>query len=341
MTLEELFLKSYDLTEAERKALDKRMIAEYQKALGEIDKRLKEVHLNVLSGVKKEDYYNEMVKFNRLKKLSADIQKDYLKAANNVGSLQKEAAELSISNLYYRQLYAIDWTQTTNQVFTVLPRAVIEASVYGSQEAWRLIADEYGDPKAYLPQSGTLLEAVMKKNKAVDLQALESKLTQALIQGKGYRATVKDIKDVMETSTAKAMRIAATEGHRNMMAGNYAMTNIARENGVDVKRKILSVLDLKTRPQSVQVDGLVENDDGYFIYPDDVRVRIPGNSGVARWDINDRESVVNIVDGEGPELRRARNPVTGKNEIIDFQSYEQWAKDNNLKKLASGKWVPK
>jgi len=90
------------------------------------------------------------------------------------------------------------------------------------------------------------------------------------------------------------------------------------------------VIGDRTRPQSAQVDGRMENDDGFFKYPGGALVKIPGNSGVPGWDINDRESVINIIDGVPPTTRRARDPVTGETDIISFRSFDEWAKENGL-----------
>jgi hypothetical protein len=62
----------------------------------------------------------------------------------------------------------------------------------------------------------------------------------------------------------------------------------------------------------------------------------PGNSGVPAYDINDRETMVEIIGDEEPGLRRGRNPVTGENETFSYKNFESWAKENGLKKNKYG-----
>jgi hypothetical protein len=102
---------------------------------------------------------------------------------------------------------------------------------------------------------------------------------------------------------------------------------------------VVAVLDDRTRPQSAQVDGEYENEDGFFEYPGGVLVRVPGNSGVAAWDINDREVVVDEVEGLEPETRRVRNPETGRNEVISWRNFRTWAQENGLKRNAYGQYL--
>lgn len=50
------------------------------------------------------------------------------------------------------------------------------------------------------------------------------------------------------------------------------------------------------------------------------------------FHVNCRTTTSSYIDEEAEELlvRRARNPITGKNEVIDNVSYEEWAKQHNI-----------
>jgi len=98
-------------------------------------------------------------------------------------------------------------------------------------------------------------------------------------------------------------------------------------------------LDDRTRPQSAQVDGQLEDENGQFTYPGGVKVTVPGNSGVPAWDINDRERTIDVVEGFEPESRRARDPVTGENEVIGFDRFEAWAESKGLRQNRYGQYV--
>jgi hypothetical protein len=116
-----------------------------------------------------------------------------------------------------------------------------------------------------------------------------------------------------------------------MAAGQYASYIDAKEQGLVAKRQVRAVLDTRTRLQSSEVDGQFDVGEGNtFIYPGGVLVAFPGNSGVARWDINDREYVIDIIDGVAPGKRIARNPDTGLLEESTYDSFDDWRKSNGL-----------
>ena len=64
----------------------------------------------------------------------------------------------------------------------------------------------------------------------------------------------------------------------------------------------------------------------------------PGNSGVAAWDINDRETVVNTIRGVPPTARVGVNPVTGETEVFDWTTYPEWAAANGMRQDKNGRW---
>jgi len=332
MTLSELQDQGYDITRKEYMALQSRVNKELKTALDKARSELRKLY-DKLDGVKPEDYYVTAVKFDRLTKLQNSLIKEYNRAARASGTVMENASKVAINNAFYRQQFAAvlgtSVLDDVNIVFTTLPTEVIEASVYGTAAK---IKEAYGTASDYIPKSGTFLEAVLDKNRQADVDKIRTAVTQALTQGEGYQKASGRIKKILDTTATNAQRIMRTEGHRNQMSGQYAMTQNAKSQGVEMRRQIVSVLDDRTRPQSAQVDGLMENDDGFFEYPGQL-VKMPGNSGVPGWDINDRESVINIIDGVPPTTRRARipsGPNKGETDIISFRSFDEWAKENGL-----------
>jgi len=339
MTLRELQDQGYNITRREYMALHGRVTSELKTALDESRRKLRKLY-DKLDSVKPEDYYVTAVKFNRLTRLQDDLIRAYNSAARRSGTVIQNAAELAISNAYYRQQFAMvlgtSVLDEVNMVFTVLPSEVIEASVYGTATR---IRERFGTASDYIPKSGTFLEAVLDRNRQADVDKIRTAVTQALTQGEGYQKAAARIKTILDTTATNAERIIRTEGHRNQTSGQYALTQEARAQGIQTRRQILSVLDSRTRPQSAEVDGQMENDDGYFVYPGGALVRIPGNSGVAAWDINDREAVIDVIDGVEPTVRRARDPITGETDIISFASFDEWASDNGLTKNDYGQLI--
>lgn len=338
MTFEQLQQRGAELTEAEYMAGRREVTRALKDALDESRRRMRTLY-DKLEGVSPEDYFNEAVKFRRLQSLENQIIAAYRTAARNSGQAIEASAEVAISNSYYRQQYAHVLGASLIEASVTVPvlrQEVIDASVYGTQELWN---NRFGRTADYVPKSGTLLEALLDERRAADVEKLRRAITQSLILGESYTKASRRIKDILDTSASNALRIIRTEGHRNAMAGQYAAKASAQEDGLPVRRQIVSVLDSRTRPQSVRVDGRFENDDGLFEYPGGVMVRIPGNSGVAGWDINDREGVVMSIEGVDPTVRRARDPVTGENEIISWQRFDEWAQAQGLTRNRYGQII--
>ena len=135
------------------------------------------------------------------------------------------------------------------------------------------------------------------------------------MQGLSYNKMVDGIKTIIGkqmvrdgtyTATgakANAIRIIRTESHRTMSSGHYAASKYLDSVGLDVKRKMLAVLDNRTRSQSATMDGQTVGIDEPFIYPNGSTSFYPGNSGTAKYDINDRERVIDIFNDTDPKLQ--------------------------------------
>jgi len=192
-----------------------------------------------------------------------------------------------------------------------------------------------------------LLE-LLKQNQVKELAKISNTITQGLLQGKGYIKLVEDLKNIIGVTAIKngeitasgakanAMRIIRTESNRTMNAGHYANSKYLDSVGVKVVRRIVSVLDNATRGQSARMDGQEVGVDEPFKYPGGVTAMYPGNTGVAKYDINDRERTINIIEGNEPEIRTGRNPVTGRSETFSYQDFDSWRKENGLIKNKYG-----
>ena len=83
-----------ELTQAEIDRLSKQVLQQYQQALTEISKALESQYAKLLSGVPPEDYYNEMMKFNRLQNLQSEVSDLYKTAAGRANLLVENASLL-------------------------------------------------------------------------------------------------------------------------------------------------------------------------------------------------------------------------------------------------------
>ena len=232
--------------------------------------------------------------------------------------------------------------------FSVLNPRVVEISVLGTPEVWKKITADtkariekkYGDLSRYQPKHGSLIATILKNRKG-DLAKLNSTLTQGLIQGKSFANVARDMRTVLMGSANQAITVVRTEGVRNMNAGAWASHNNGLSEGIDLQRMDVETLDGRTRAQSQSVDGQIADENGFFHYPGGLLVTFPGNSGNPAFDINERGTVAEIIEGQEPEQRRGRNPATGKTEIMSYKTFDEWAADNNLKRNKTGRWVIK
>jgi hypothetical protein len=246
----------------------------------------------------------------------------------------------------------------------ILPYNLAEYAVYGMEDSWRAIKaikgleEVYGDVSLYKSKSATLLE-LLKTNQTKELLKIQNSITQGLLQGKGYIKLAEDIKNIIGTVAIKngeitvsgamsnAMRIIRTESNRTMNAGHYANSKYLDSIGLDVKRRLVSVLDNRTRGQSARMDGQEVGVDEPFKYPGGVTAMYPGTTGVANYDINDRERWIDVIDGNEPEIRTGRNPIEflsngeknpdfGKTETFTYKDFKSWSSENGLKRNKYG-----
>ena len=339
--------------------ISKQITDQYKKAYLDIERSMQAIKNKFLTGVKPDTYYNEIVKFNRLGALKSQIATIYNEAAGKAGLLQVESSTLAISNKYYENMYAVNWFSADAfkgvndfQYFAILNKKTIESSVLGTPKVWNsLTKNQKKALKPLFPKHGTLIKT-LNDNRVKDLLKLQEVITQGLLKGKSSVKTAKDlqkvftdiaadVKERMEVSASNALRIARTEGARNMNSGAYANTQAGIDAGLELKRKAIETLDANTREQSAFIDDEEVGGDQPFNYPGGLKVMIIGNSGVADYDINDRGRSIDIVPGPPPGKRTGRDPATGENLEATFKNMDEWMKQHNLTFNKSGRIVSK
>ena len=317
----------------------KLLIDNYKKAYNDIETQLKELYLKQLSGVNPEDYYNEAIKFNRLSNLQKQIAKSYTDAAKKAGLAQVELSKTAISNQYYQNMYSVNWFSGTHgyEYFSVLNPNVANVSVFSTPEVWKAIkAADRPELMKYMSKSGTLI-STLRDNSVKDQLKIAQSVTQGLIKGESFTKLAKNIKGIFNTTANNAIRIARTEGIRNMNAGALANTQAAIDSGVDIGREVVEIMDGRTRNQSASINGQKQKGADPFHYPGGLKVDIIGNSGVAAYDVNERGTSVDYLVGMDSNTIDGINPVTGKHGNADMRDFNKWMVDNDLKYTDSGR----
>ena len=343
--------QAFNLTEKEIAALEKEVIAIYETAKKEMNQQIKDVYAKVLSTVGTQDYYNQMIKYDRLTNLLNSIEAQYIAASKAVSKITQNSVKIGISNIYYRKLYAAKWLAPEITV-GILPEKLIQLATYSTASAWKditaAIEKIYGNKMAYPSKAGTILDLIYR-NQIAELDKIRSAITQGLITGKSYRQMIDSIYSVIGVKSVEdgvlsvsgamynSLRIIRTESGRAMSAGAYASTKYAESQGLNIKKQWSSTLDMRTRPEHTALDGTRIKVDEYFRIGNDFAL-YPRGFTQAKNTINCRCAYLDIIDDKEPSLRIGRNPVTGENEYFDYKSFDQWAKDNGIKKNKFGQY---
>jgi hypothetical protein len=290
-----------------------------------------------------DNFYNEALRYNRYDATLKEIE-EILKDRNGQALMEtvRASREAVYSSYYYNQ-YANQWG--VQYLVTILNKNAVNLTVYMSEKSWESF---YGTSERnkiiagkIIPQHGKTLKELYNNNANEAMKKIKDEITLGLIKGQGIKKTASKLRDTLNGSISSSERIVRTETHRNMLTGEYLSYDDAKvQLGDRIQRMIISVLDDRTRKQSLQVNQRVANEEG-FLYPDGNRYPIPGNTGNPAWDINDREAVIDIIDDEPPEAMRGVNPVTGKTQVYSFDDYPKWLDQKGLKQTASGEIVKK
>jgi hypothetical protein len=267
------------------------------------------------------------------KDLNKTLRPEYLKRDNFLKNVYAEEYRTS----YFYAKYAVENKGISQGYKFKLPRYTKK---------------QFTDALDY-PLSKLMNTAKMKTGRSVDIEQLFNTIVSGVQQGKslpninkdldinlGYRNT--DGKWVADPTLRKGQqyktqRILRTEIGR---IRSDAQTDqwINQQDIVESNLTWVATLDDRVRRQSVEMDGDKANKEGLFTYPNGVVAR-QRQSGVARYDINDRCTTINVDPEYPPESRIQRDPETGKNSIQPYTKADDWAKANGLKKNRYGEYL--
>jgi len=354
MSFEKFKELGYDITEKDIKRYEALAKAEYETAYRNIRAAVQAQYAKLAStDISSRDFYNEMLKYNRLQKLEKKIAFEISKATTNVEAILERSLNAAFTNNFYYQTYASKWLAPAFS-FVYVPDELATLVSVNTEQAWKRITERiekmFGKKELYRAQHATLTELLVK-NKNIAVQEIRSALTQGLLQGKQARQVMQDIRGIIGGTYVKngiisenglvynSMRIARTEMTRVMNDGAFAAAKVLQSQGIKAQKKWLATLDKRTRPVHAALDGQVQDVDDPFISSAGAVMR-PGQFRIASQDIHCRCTIIDIVEDISPQIRRGRNPTTGKNEVFSYRDFPEWAAENNLKRNKFGKLVP-
>jgi len=252
----------------------------------------------------------EMTKYNRLQSMEKELIKqigpDYTKAKSQM----KRLTDIQYDRTFFQYAWAVDQEARVTLSW---------GSPYDLKEV--LSVKEIKD---------FVRADSLNRFKEQGIRRIKQTIVSGINQGLTIKEMMKNIRGAFGISRNEAERIIRTETNRLANLGKNAEYRKALSLGIDTVLKLVSVLDTRTRAQSAQMDSQLSNERGEFKYPDGL-FHIPGSTGVAKWDINDRETTVQIIEDYSPQLRRAREEG-----VFEFKDFKTWAKDKGLKKNIYG-----
>ena len=274
--------------------MDERLQRRYEKELiSLLSASLKEVKAQIALVFEKYGdsvSYAEMQAYNRLKNLEQSIGEELAKMGKKANGALKEAIKAQFIQAHDFVGYAFENSVQVGIGFSVLKKTQIDAALLNP-------LDRIGWPVRFSDHINVLNKRIRQR------------IAQGLIQGKGYTAIARETSLGFSKTATQTKRIIRTEMHRVQTAGRLEGISKAEKAAerlkIEVYRQLVAVRDDRTRDQSLQVDGnRARKSDGLFKYPDGNYYDGPGMTGVAEWDINDREQVIMGIEEIPRKLRR-------------------------------------
>lgn len=215
------------------------------------------------------------------------------------------------ANSYYREIYNVQRQVGFQFSFSAVdPKAVV-----------MLLQSEW---------SGANYSARIWKNTQGLAKEVKEQMIIGLLTGKRQEEMAREIANKYATGAFEARRLVRTES--NFVNGQMQMA--AYEECDAEKYEFVAVLDLRTSEQCRELDGKV------FLVKD----AVPGKNINPMHPFCRSTTIIHLDDEVTEGLkRRARNPVTGKNEFVPADmNYREWYKQNvanNPKALAAEKMI--
>ncbi len=263
---------------------------------------------------------NQIGRGKRIDKMAADMAERATKANEVVVAYVNDATPSIYSLNRNHEAYLIEqmgYDMTVGGDFTLYNEATVR----------RLLVTD-PDVMPYYPSDRAV-------NRGIDLaygqKVIKSKVTSGILQGKSVYKIADDLqRDLANMNRASAIRTARTAVTSAQNGGRQDSMNAAAKMGIKLRKRWVSVKDSKVRDVHGKADGQIVNTDEPFIVGGE-KMMFPGDgTSASGWNIYNCRCGMRTVEKEGIESEkrqiRVRNPETGKNELVDDMTYEEWAK---------------
>lgn len=305
----------------------------YERAYSDIMDLIKEQYAK-LATVDKKDYAKELAKYKRLETLKEEIAKAYNRATREVNSVLTTGLQVSMIDNYNRQNYLRTWLDPRFSALPINPD-IVKYATTGNVEflaGVQKVAGIYGPAEIFTPAK--TLTSLLRRNAVNEIDDITQAVVSGILSGQGYASQRKIVANIIGgvsgneatgviASTTKIMR---TEGARILNAASLSGSYVARSQGIDIKKQWSATLDGDTRSTHQKLDGQTKELEENFISPSGATGQAPGQMSSVGENVYCRCTKVDVINDQGPLIRRAVDPVTGEKSVISFKTYEQWKK---------------
>ena len=318
--------KGYDLTEKELKALEKRIYDSYKEAYDGLTDIIKEYFAKFADRDEAEkarldagDITEEQYKQWRLAQIGRGKRFEALRDKVAERMTNTNAAAVAYVNDATPGIYSLNRNFAAYTIEQVT--GDVGFDLWDEQTVKRLIVEQ-PELMPYYPPKRALKRGI---DLAWGKKQITASVTSSILQGKSIKHMADDLQSrIVTMNRDSAIRTARTAVTGAQNAGRMDSYFAAEKMGIKCRKEWMATLDGRTRHSHAMLDGEVVDNDKKFSNG----CRFPGDpQGRPEEIYNCRCTLVSVIEGIGTPRgqRRARNPETGQNELIENMTYAEWA----------------
>ena len=275
-------------------------------------KRLKEIKQIIANMYEKYDRdepqvtWTEFNKYNRLNKelnrIGQMLSQDYREVAKAI----KQSQQNIYIEKYMMSLFLYEVASQTSMNFDIPTTQTIQTAIEQPIEFIKLVP-------------------TLQKHRDDTLKRIRMHITQGIMSGEGYSKIAKALRDDLGMAKAQSVRVARTETGRALSQAGLDSAMVAKDNGINMKKRWYATKDTRTRDTHRHLDGTSVDIEDNFHSSGCVGPAPKLFVGVAsaKENINCRCKLLYYIDeDELPTTMR-----TKEDGIIPFTNYREWEKE--------------
>lgn len=275
-------------------------------------KRLKEIKQIIANMYEKYDRdepqvtWTEFNKYNRLNKelnrIGQMLSQDYREVAKAI----KQSQQNIYIEKYMMSLFLYEVASQTSMNFDIPTAQTIQTAIEQPIEFIKLVP-------------------TLQKHRDDTLKRIRMHITQGIMSGEGYSKIAKALRDDLGMAKAQSVRVARTETGRALSQAGLNSAMVAKDNGLNMKKRWYATKDTRTRDTHRHLDGTSVDIEDNFHSSGCVGPAPKLFVGVAsaKENINCRCKLLYYIDeDELPTTMR-----TKEDGVIPFTNYREWEKN--------------